>query len=112
MTEQGTKHDNGKIRFDLVPWEIIEELANVYTVGAKEYGVNNWRAGFEYGRLIGAMFRHFTSWIAGHDYDDKSGLHHLDSAIWNLVTLRYQVKHGTGIDDRWCNNSDNDDSRN
>lgn len=104
-TIEGTKHDAGKARYDLFPWDIMDGVIAVYTHGAAEYQDNNWRKGFAWGRIIGAVFRHFVAWINGNDIDDKSGLHNLDQAVWNLLTLRWMQKYGKGIDDRWKNDS-------
>jgi hypothetical protein len=39
--EEGLKFDEGKLRFDLIPIYPLEELARVYTIGAKKYGDYN-----------------------------------------------------------------------
>lgn len=103
MKTEGTKHDTGKARYDLFPWDIMDGVIAVYTHGALEYQDNNWRKGFSWGRIIGAVFRHFVAWINGNDIDEKSGLHNLDQAVWNLLCLRWMQKHGKGTDDRWKN---------
>jgi len=97
----GTKHDDGKARYDLFPWELMDGVIAVYTHGAREYSDNNWRKGFKWGRIIGAVFRHFVGWLTGNDLDPKTGLHNLDQAVWNLLCLRYMQKEAKGVDDRW-----------
>lgn len=39
---KGKKDDKDKLRYDLIPWCIDEELAKVVTHGAEKYGENNW----------------------------------------------------------------------
>jgi len=97
----GIKHDTGKARYDLFPWDLMEGVVAVYTHGAAEYDDNNWRKGFAWGRIIGAVFRHLVAWINGTDLDLKTGLHNLDQAIWNLFCLRGMQAEGSGTDDRW-----------
>lgn len=109
MKTEGTKHDDGKARYDLFPWELMDGVIAVYTHGAVEYQDNNWRQGFKWGRIIGAVFRHFVAWIAGNDLDQKTGLHNLDQAVWNLLTLRWMQKYGKGVDDRWKNSIQEND---
>lgn len=99
----GTKYDDGKARYDLFPWELMDGVIAVYTHGAVEYQDNNWRKGFVWGRIIGAVCRHFVAWINGNDLDPKTGLHNLDQAVWNLLCLRWMQKEGAGKDDRWKN---------
>ena len=98
---QGTKHDSGKLRYELIPWEILDGLAQVYTIGAEKYGVDNWRKSFEWSRIIGAIFRHFIAWLTGTNNDRETGLHHLDCVAWNVLTLRWMQKYGKGNDDRY-----------
>lgn len=98
---QGIKYDDGKLPYELIPWEIMDGLAEVYKSGAKEYGVDNWRTGFRWRRIIGATFRHLKDWVIGVDHDSKTGLHHLDCVVWNALTLRWMQKYGRGKDDRY-----------
>lgn len=78
MTELtvGTKFDQGKLRWDLVPPE-FEEVVKVLTFGANKYEDRNWEKGINYGRLIAACLRHLFSWIRGERLDPETGLHHL-----------------------------------
>ena len=41
----GVKHDEGKARFDLIPADSLEALAEVYTMGARKYAAHNWKKG-------------------------------------------------------------------
>jgi len=60
---EGTKHDEGKLRWDLVPWDAFEEVVRVYTHGASKYGDNNWM-GLEdaENRYFAALVRHLVAW--------------------------------------------------
>lgn len=90
-TMSGKKFDGGKLRLDLVPVEFIEEMARVFEYGAKKYGVDNWRQGFDLDRLYAAALRHLFAWRKGGVADEESGLPHLAQAAWNmLVMLHYE----------------------
>ena len=41
---KGKKNDrkDGKLRWELLPLETIEEIVRIYTFGADKYGPNNW----------------------------------------------------------------------
>ncbi len=101
MSNQATKHDQGKPRMELLPPEALEEIAKVLTFGSKKYDAHNWRKGFEYSRLLGAALRHITAYNGGEDKDPESGLSHLSHASCCLMFLITQEVNGTGTDDRF-----------
>lgn len=90
-----------KPRFDLVPWEAIEEIAEVLTYGAAKYEAHNWARGARWGRYYAGLCRHIFAWWSGQDRDPETGLSHLAHAGCCLVfLLSYQAK-GWGEDDRF-----------
>lgn len=97
---QGTKHDSEKNRIELIPYEAIEQIGLALTFGAKKYDDNNWRQGFKYSRLTGALLRHTFAWAAGQDKDPESGLSHLAHAGACLSFLIAHEQLGYGEDDR------------
>lgn len=100
VSEEGIKHDDGKLRMDLVPQGALFELAKVYTYGAKKYGDNNWRKGLKWGRVLAAIMRHLGKWAMGEERDKESGLLHLAHAAWGCFTLiEYAFSHPQ-LDDR------------
>lgn len=97
---KGCKFDLGKSRYDLIPPNPLEELARVYTYGAKKYDDNNWRKGLKWGRVFGAIMRHLWRFWWGEDFDKESGLPHLSHAAWGCFTLlEYMITHKE-LDDR------------
>ena len=93
------KHDQGKVRMDLVPPAAIWALAEVYTVGAAKYGAHNWRKGMIWARIFAAILRHIWAWAMGEETDPEDGLSHLAHAMWGLVTLMEYKRLGLGVDD-------------
>lgn len=81
------KHDDGKLRMDLITPEMINGLAEVLTFGAKKYSDRNWEKGLDKDRLYAACMRHMNTWRGGIDLDDESGLHHLKHAFVTLGML-------------------------
>ena len=61
MQKEGKKNDekDDKTRWELMPLDCLEDVARVYTEGAKKYGDNNWQ-NLEngYQRYKGALLRH------------------------------------------------------
>jgi hypothetical protein len=97
---EGLKYDQGKLRYDLIPPDALEEIAKVYTLGAEKYGDRNWEKGLRWGRIFGAVFRHFIAWAKGEDADEETGLHPLAHAAWGCLTLLAYAKRNIGEDDR------------
>ena len=89
---EGKKFDSDKLRFDLIPPEITEELAKVLTMGVKKYSANNWQ-NVESDRYIAALFRHINSWRKGEIFDDESGFRHLSHALCNIAFLLWKEIH-------------------
>lgn len=95
-----TKHDNGKVRYELLPPTALEELARAYTYGAAKYEDHNWRKGTKWSRFLGALLRHVWAWARGESFDPESGHHHLAHAAFSCLTLIEYEAHGIGEDDR------------
>jgi len=102
--KKGMKFDGGgddksemKLRYDLIPWECIEELCKVYTYGVKKYGNekgdSGWREVEDFeNRYWSALIRHLMAWKLGEVCDQESGLRHLAQAMWNIVALLWKEK--------------------
>lgn len=115
IPKAAVKFDNGKIRWDLIPWDAIEQLAILYSVGARKYADNNWLKGFRYGRTVAAAMRHLMKWWLaklkgedGIDYENADLYYevgwqpqsHLVAVVWNIVALLTFELRGLGEDDR------------
>lgn len=86
--DAGVKHDAGKPRWDLLPWEAVEAVVLVLTYGATKYGPDNWRRvpGARW-RYLGAALRHVAAWARGQRLDAESGLPHLAHAAASILFL-------------------------
>lgn len=99
---KGTKHDQAKLRLDLIPAEGEEGLGEAFTYGVGKYGDHNWRGGIVYSRLIGAIARHLRLFKGGEDRDIESGLYHVDSIAATAMMLSTFLREGsTKLDDRY-----------
>jgi hypothetical protein len=86
--QKGIKFDEEKLRWDLLPLDLVNETVKVLTLGAKKYGPNNWQKvtdGID--RYYAALMRHITAYRSGEFLDDESGLTHLAHAMCNLIFL-------------------------
>ena len=86
----GKKNDSGKLRFSLIPSQVLHALAEVLTFGAKRYSPNNWKylADAEE-RYEDAMWRHLVARKSGQKVDPDSGMPHYWHAVTNLAFLIY-----------------------
>ena len=98
---EAVKYDDNKLKWYLLPWDALEEVVKVYTVGSKKYAERNWEKGFTYSRLYGALLRHLVAWFQrGERNDSDSGVHHLAAvAFCTLGLLAFEIRK-TGTDDR------------
>lgn len=92
MEKEGIKNDfrDGKLRWDLLPLDVIEKIVEIYTFGAKKYKENSWQNLPDgYQRYKAALFRHITAYEKGEVYDSESGCMHLAHAAWNAIAMLY-----------------------
>ena len=98
--KEGVKYDDGKLRMELIPSEMLEELAKVLTFGANKYADRNWEKGMDWGRVYGALLRHLTAWWGGQDKDPETGESHLSHALCCLTFLSTYERRNIGEDTR------------
>lgn len=93
--QMGMKNDrlDDKTRWELMPLDCLEDIARVYTEGAKKYGDNNWQNlenGYE--RYKGALLRHLYA-AESETFDEETGCRHLAQVAWNAIALLWLSKH-------------------
>ncbi len=92
--EPGLKFDGDKPRLDLISTRAMEGLGRVLGYGAlQKYGVNNWRKGMSWSRLVAAARRHLAAFNDGEDIDPESGLPHIDHVACCIMFLSEYGKH-------------------
>lgn len=101
ITITGVKKDEGKPRWELLPFDAVEGAVKILTFGAVKYAARNWENGIMYGRVFGAIIRHLWKWWQGENLDAESGMSHLDHALCELLFLSaYEKRKMTQLDDR------------
>ena len=98
--DPAVKHDSAKARWDLLPFDAVDEVAEVLRYGANKYAARNWEKGMAWGRLLGAALRHLCAWACGQERDPESGLRHLAHASCCALMLLSLTLRGVGTDDR------------
>lgn len=97
-----TKYDSGKIEWNLLPWDAVEEIIKVLQFGAGKYDPWNWaeNGGFKFSRLFNSSMRHFIAWFwKREDKDPESGIHHLAHLGCNVLFLLHYALNGNKFKD-------------
>ena len=97
---EGQKFDSNKLRYELLPPELLEEVARVLTFGAHKYSARNWELGMAWSRPFGALMRHMWAWWRGEEKDPETGYSHLAHAACCIAFLVAYEARNTGTDDR------------
>ena len=87
-------------RMELLPYDALLEVAELYAAGAHKYEDNNWRRGYAWSLSFGAAQRHQAAFWMGEDYDEETGCHHLASAVFHLLALLVFKNEKRALDDR------------
>ena len=88
---KGVKHDQGKLRWDLLPILLVQEVIKVLMAGSEKYEDNNWKhIEHKYPRYWNAAMRHMTQYVTEGQNDDETGLNHLAHAICCMLFLLWE----------------------
>lgn len=90
---QEAKADAGKLEIDLVPMQIVRDVALVRMYGTAKYGdPNNWKR-VELRRYINALLRHTLAFLEDNgSVDDESGIEHYKHMACNLAFICEMMK--------------------
>lgn len=83
---EGKKYDQGKLRYDLIPFIALDEVVKVLGHGAQKYGDHNWQlVERAEDRYPAAALRHLSAYLQGEECDPESGINHLAHAVCSLM---------------------------
>lgn len=72
----------GKPMMELLPLDLLMRVSEWYTLGAKNYGDNNWRLGQPQSVCVGSLLRHLTKYCMGMRDED-----HLSAIVFNALSI-------------------------
>ena len=92
---QTAKADAGKLELDLVPLQIMKDIAEVRMYGNLKYGdPNNWK-NVEMRRYVNALLRHLVAFLEDHhSVDEESGIHHYKHLACNMAFISEMMRGG------------------
>jgi hypothetical protein len=88
-------------RYDLIPIEPLNKLAELYGAGAAKYSSHNWRRGYEWSNSYAAAQRHMTQFWNGEDIDPEMGTPHVINAVFHMFALAQFMQDFPNFDDRF-----------
>jgi hypothetical protein len=92
------KQDEGKLRYDLIPYGALDEAVAVMNDGAIKYEPNNWLKASgpeDISRYEAALGRHYSLHMQDEIFDKDSGRPHMAHIMCNamfIITLRKKFK--------------------
>ena len=92
MAYTKVKDDEGKLRYDLLPFDAIDEVVKVLTYGVKKYPTHeeNWRVVSrpeDIKRYEAALLRHMSEFMQGRKLDDETGITHMAHIACNALFI-------------------------
>lgn len=96
-TGDGRKDDGQKAQhYELLPWQVLEEVVRVLGFGAKKYKANNWKLVDDAERrYLNAAYRHMAKIEPGTEaLDEETGLSHYSHALCSLLFAAWHAKFG------------------
>lgn len=87
-------------RYDLIPYEVLDMVAEVYGRGAEKYSAHNWRKGYDWHLSFSSLMHHAGEFWEGESFDEETGNHHLGSVVFHALALMYFEKRYPDLDDR------------
>ena len=93
----GGQKETRPARFDLLPWDQLWKVAELYAYGATKYEDRNWEKGYAFSLSVAALHRHMAKFVQGENDDPESGCPHLASVVFHALALMRFVD-GTQLD--------------
>ena len=87
-----TRNKIAPVRYDLIKWGFIREMAKVMFEGCESHGPDNWCSGMPRSTVINHMFEHWDKYLAG----DRSEPH-LAKMAFGLMALWYYDVHDIDV---------------
>lgn len=90
----GVKFDKDKPKWNLLPWDEVEDVVKVLTFGAKKYAPDNWKfVDDANNRYMDATMRHLVAFQQGERTDAESGESHIAHALCCLLFMLWHDKN-------------------
>lgn len=88
VSHTGGEKGSKLARYDLIPADVEEALAEHFGKGASKYEDRNWERGYNWSLSYASLRRHLAAFWRGEDYDEIGSLH-IVAALWHAVALAH-----------------------
>lgn len=97
---EGTRLNEGRLRWALVDFKSLEGMVKVLEFGCKKYSPFNWKKGLKTTEICESLLRHIFAYLDGEDLDKESGLRHIDHLMCNAMFLSWMDENRPDMDTR------------
>lgn len=98
---EGSRYNEGKLKWSLISWKALEPMVEVLMFGANKYDNWNWTKGLKYTEICESLQRHLYAFLEGEDNDKESKLKHVSHILCNAMFLSYMFLFRKDMDDRY-----------
>lgn len=91
------------IRYDLIPPQGITEVSKIFTKKLEKHGINDWKYGISWTKVLSTLKKHLTEFEKGNDFDEDNLLQIAHVAEEALILCEYYKIYPQG-DDRLLGN--------
>ncbi len=91
----GAKRSKVMPRFDLLPYEALQCLADRFELGAKKYAKDNWKKGAsdpDFNADALSHMQHHLSCFINEDFSEDDAWGHLGAIMWGAATRAWKIK--------------------
>ena len=99
--DRALRHNEGKLRMDLIDPSTVKALAEILTIGAEKYDEHNWKKGDNWSVPYASLMRHLMAFWGGENLDPESSKNHLKHALANISFLLYYYENYPELDNRY-----------
>jgi hypothetical protein len=83
----GAMREPNHLRFDLIPYEALDRMAQHYANGAKKYAPRNWEKGLSMQRCFTSAVNHLFKYARNKALNLPMEEDHLAAAAWNIFSM-------------------------
>lgn len=99
--EQGSRFNEGKLKWSLVPQSAFHPMVRVLEFGAQKYDAHNWKKGLPVVEICESLKRHLDAFMEGEDLDPESGISHVGHIQCNAMFLAWMLQNKPELDNRF-----------
>lgn len=98
MRQEGSsaqRYNSGKLRWDLIDWESVEEMVRVLEKGAERYAPDNWKKGLHREEMLESIQRHLVALFKKEEIDSDPGFltHHMGNIMCGAMFYLYHYRN-------------------